>query len=476
MARPVGARGPWLVALWLLGACSSDAAAPQPELVFSRQELLDPRTCQGCHPQHYREWASSMHAYAAEDPVFLAMNARGQRETNGELGDFCVKCHAPMALSEGATVDGLNMAEVPEALRGVTCYFCHTTEAVEGTHNNPLVLANDLTMRGGIADPVPTAAHRSAYSELHDSTQAASATACGACHDIVNGHGVHLERTFEEWKASLYAEEQRGLQTCSACHMSSQRNQVIAEETGVTTPPRRSHEHLFAGVDVALTDFPDTELQRAAIECALQTTVLVEMIVTQRREIIITLETDAGHAWPTGATQDRRAWLELVVTKGEQTLLETGVVADDEWVDKPRMAADYDPNLWLLRDRIFDAEAQPTHLFWDAAPSQTYPEGLVSNLLPVPPPDLLPHSEERTFLLLDDPDDVRVAVHIRPMGLDVIDDLIESGDLDPVIRERIPTFTLALTELEWNRERDGYGRVLRMQTSPFDCPSHYRDL
>jgi hypothetical protein len=39
-----------------------------------------------------------MHAYAAEDPVFLAMNARGQRETQGALGAFCVNCHAPLAV------------------------------------------------------------------------------------------------------------------------------------------------------------------------------------------------------------------------------------------------------------------------------------------------------------------------------------------------------------------------------------------
>ena len=51
-----------------------------------------------------------MHAYAAEDPVFLAMNQRLQRETGGALGDFCVRCHAPMAVREGATRDGLDLA------------------------------------------------------------------------------------------------------------------------------------------------------------------------------------------------------------------------------------------------------------------------------------------------------------------------------------------------------------------------------
>ena len=48
-----------------------------------------------------------MHAYASDDPVFRAMNQRAQRETSGALGDFCVKCHAPMAVQKALTTDGL---------------------------------------------------------------------------------------------------------------------------------------------------------------------------------------------------------------------------------------------------------------------------------------------------------------------------------------------------------------------------------
>jgi hypothetical protein len=88
----------------LLAACADD-----PPQYLSRERLLEPETCAGCHPDHYREWSGSMHAYAANDPVFLAMNARGQRDTGGALGDFCVRCHAPMALAEGLTSDGTNL-------------------------------------------------------------------------------------------------------------------------------------------------------------------------------------------------------------------------------------------------------------------------------------------------------------------------------------------------------------------------------
>ena len=37
------------------------------------------------------------------------MHARGQRETNGELGMFCVGCHAPIAVANG-TITPANVA------------------------------------------------------------------------------------------------------------------------------------------------------------------------------------------------------------------------------------------------------------------------------------------------------------------------------------------------------------------------------
>src|SRR5258705_940239 len=154
---------------------------------------MDPRRCMTCHGAHYTQWSGSMHAYAADDPVFRAMNARGQRETDGGLGTFCVNCHAPMAVRTGATRDGLNLAELPAHLRGVTCFYCHSVDAVQGTHDNPLHLADDLVMRGGIADPFATSAHKAAYSPLHDRQRPESSTLCGSCHDIVNGNGTQIE-------------------------------------------------------------------------------------------------------------------------------------------------------------------------------------------------------------------------------------------------------------------------------------------
>lgn len=72
-----------------------------------------------------------MHSYASEDPVFVAMNQRGQRETGGQLGTFCIACHAPLA----GTSD---LAQVPRENRGVGCVACHQVSAIEEVHNGKL--------------------------------------------------------------------------------------------------------------------------------------------------------------------------------------------------------------------------------------------------------------------------------------------------------------------------------------------------
>src|ERR1043165_7437703 len=100
-----------------LGACGDKK--------LSVEELQNPETCKDCHQKHYDQWSGSMHAYASEDPVFVAMNKRGQRETNNELGDFCIKCHAPMAVNLGvATGTNFDPAALTPATKGITCYFC----------------------------------------------------------------------------------------------------------------------------------------------------------------------------------------------------------------------------------------------------------------------------------------------------------------------------------------------------------------
>ena len=414
------------------GGCGPD----EPE-VLSREELLDPVACGKCHQDHFREWSGSMHAYAAEDPVFVALNKRMQRETNGQLGDFCVKCHAPMAVRDNKTKDGLNLAELPAKYRGVTCYFCHTVESGGASHNNGLANADDAVMRGPFADPVSNSAHRSIRSNLHDQGDLASSSMCGSCHDIVTPGGAHIERTFAEWKESLFATE-TGL-TCGSCHMKGSGGlQPVANTPGVFA--RTAHSHTFAGVDRALTPWPNEAEQKQEIQdfldTSLQASLCVARLGTSAQIRVVLDNVFAGHAFPSGATSDRRVWAEIVATKGGQVIYQSGVVPDGT----PVMASETDKDLWLLRDRHFDKDGKETHLF---GLTTCY----VSELLPFPvtanmaDPRFYQRNIVRDFPVdgsfIPLPETITMRVRIMPVGLEVLDDLIASGDLDPAIRSKV---------------------------------------
>lgn len=424
-----------------LVACEGDPAP-----VLSAEELLDPAACAECHPTHYQEWKGSMHAYAAEDPVFRAMNARGQRETDGALGDFCVQCHAPMALRMGLTTDGTDLEDVPDHLLGVTCVFCHTVDAIEGTHNNPLRLADDGVMRGGVADPIQAGGHAMAYSPLHDRHDPRSSALCGSCHDVVTPAGVHLERTYAEWLDSPFnSDDPAQRTTCNDCHMPGRRARITNVEGA---PIRRHHDHSMPGVDIALTPFPEAQAQRALVQRELDTMIVSEVCVVPRAggaEVEIYLENlTAGHNIPSGASHDRRLWVELVASLGGETVYSSGVVADGEPV-----AYLPDPDLWLLSERGYDANGDVAHMFWDIV--RTEAEVLPSPTLVPPgaPGYVNPHVGRRYVVLGETPDRIDLRLRMRPIGLDVLDDLIDSGDLDPAVRDAMPTFDLAASIQTW---------------------------
>lgn len=430
----------------LVQACDDEAAQPKPTL--SRAELMNPETCKTCHPTHYEEWRSSMHAYAGKDPVFLAMNKRGQEETGGALGTFCVQCHAPMAVREELTSDGLNLDELPSEMLGVTCYFCHNTVGVDGHDNNPLKLANDTTMRGSLRDPLRPTAHDVEYSSFHDRNKPDSSKMCGACHDIVTPKGVHLERTFAEYNDSIFSKtDGLGFETCSGCHMPG-RDGVAAEYEGVTT--RRVHSHMWPGVDVALTSFPGREEQRKAVEeCELQSSIqYFDILATQPAngafEVEVFLETAAGHNQPSGATQDRRMWVELTAfdAQGRQTF-QSGAIADDE-LEVP--TAD-DSQLWLFRDRMLNDAGEEVHMFWEAAEV----DRTTDEALPVARDLTLgSHTLSRGYFIEEEPARILVRVRMRPMSLEVLHDLVDSGHLDAGIVDAMPTFTVYEAEATWN--------------------------
>lgn len=459
-----------LSVLLLSAACSSE---PE-QRILTREQLLDPTTCKDCHPKHYEQWSSSMHAYAAEDPVFIAMNRRGQEEA--QLGKFCVNCHAPMAVLEGATTDGLNLTEVPARLRGVTCYFCHNTVAVDGEHGNPLKLANDTVLRGGIRDPVDPKVHGAAYSELHDRNSVNSSRLCGACHDFATPNDVFLERTFDEYQSSLFSKNgSLSFDTCQGCHMEGEFG-VVANVAGV--PARRFHEHVWPGVDIALTDFPHRDAMRAAVEeCALRNSIQFFSFAFEGNRLgqyVATLETSAGHNQPSGAAQDRRMWLEVIAyDNADKVVYESGKIADGE-IEEPEASA---APVWMLHEKIYDSQGAPVHMFWDAAKSQAYPKGYIDRALPGAKTAVAGgHSLSFTYQLPIVPlKRVEFRLRIRPVGLDVLQDLVQTGHLNAALLPSMPTFTVYSAVAEWKPGSSNPNDFTLTTTSQPDC-DRYRCL
>jgi hypothetical protein len=429
------------------------------------ERLKNPETCKPCHPMQYREWSGSMHAYASMDPVFVAMNARGQRETRGLLGDFCFKCHAPMAVRDGLVKNGTDPRQLPEGDRGITCYFCHNVTAIEGNHNGMLRIAGDTTMRGPIRDPAPTRAHLAAFSSVFDESAPQISEMCGGCHDIVMPSGVHLERTFEEYRHGIFSKTATGappvFSSCVSCHMPGEQGYAAtAKGKGITE--RVVHKHLWPGVDVALTDFPNRDVMRSAVErCELPASVsFFTLEVTPPDLFTFQIETNAGHNQPSGAAQDRRMWLEVSAYDDAGRLLDdvsSGLIADGELEEKPEGDPKHDPNLLLFADRIFDEKGEPAHMFWQAAKSASHPEGYESNLLPAATTTYLEgrHAVLKQYRIAGPkglPARVTARLRLRPIGLDVLQDLVRTGDLDASFLAQMPTFTLG-AQIEWTKEK-----------------------
>jgi hypothetical protein len=428
----------------LAANCASDPAPATPgSQLASEETMLDSAFCGGCHREQYAEWSGSMHAYASDDPVFRALSTRMQREVPPDKQTFCLQCHAPMAVKLGKATGFASLDANPQ-LKGVTCVFCHTIDHGLGDFNNPMVLGDQTTMRAAIADPIDPVVHKAGYSTLLDGTHDQQAGACGPCHDIVALGGAHIERTFLEWRLSRFGTGVQEKPSCAACHMPGREGRAAVVEGA---PPRRVHDHAMVGVDVALTPFANKEDQRARVQRMLDDAVIAKLCVTPAgigATIEVTLRTEqVGHGWPSGSTQDRRAWIELTASRADAVVLESGHVPDDVSLARAHAA---DPNMLLLRDEVFDAEGNATELFWRAArfTSNQLPAQATSN----PAFPGYDNAVRKTYAVMEMPDRVKMALKIRPIDFEILEEA-EHGGLDRRNLDPITTFTLARTVLEW---------------------------
>ena len=103
--------------------------------LFAKNAYPSARECATCHEDIYHEWSISAHAYAAVSPMFHKFEQKLNDLSQGTVGYFCMRCHAPVATALCASRDEpiWNLPEV--AREGITCIACHRVQYIYGKSN-----------------------------------------------------------------------------------------------------------------------------------------------------------------------------------------------------------------------------------------------------------------------------------------------------------------------------------------------------
>ncbi len=344
---------------------------------FAVNDFAPSAGCASCHPDQYREWSGSMHAYAMHDPLWAASHLSEQQAfplaTGHDLGEFCLMCHSPVGFLTGAITEPAQLtleavAALPEPVRdGIGCAFCHSI-----THMSPTFhidaskgemetaeyyLDTGGPLYGPIADPLANSAHTSDYHPGYDRSEY-----CRACHDLIIG-GEDAEVTFTEWAGTAF---QTMSVECQTCHMITYAGYAVDPVLFPQAPYRENlHRHNFPGVDLVLNSFPHEAEQREAVELLLATAAELsfspqppDSVETgDTVEVQVVVANLAGHNIPTGVTFARQLWVEVVASSGSDTLYLSGGLDEngdlyDFHIDPQHLV---DPDLAIFNTVLYNA-------------------------------------------------------------------------------------------------------------------------
>lgn len=235
--------------------------------------------CRECHPEHYREWSVSPHAYAQLSPVFNAMSAKLDKKNSGTMGDFCIRCHTPVGMALNEPIIMANADRHPTSREGVTCVVCHRINQawgkgagrlalVEGDIHTPvsgpvgsgtlaMVLSNPENYGTLKPHPDPEIRGREIHGDVVPFFQLTTPGFCGACHDVFAPNGFRLEDAFSEYKGSPAALKKQ--QSCQDCHMGTEPGVASGYRCGpaaiignTPTPNRKRTNHMIVGPDYSI--------------------------------------------------------------------------------------------------------------------------------------------------------------------------------------------------------------------------------
>jgi len=255
-----------------------------------------------------------MHSNAWVDPIYRAALNHISKAANGVADQLCMGCHTPIGVVTGeANPGGTGMSAV--ANRGVQCEVCHNISETNGIGNGAYVLTPKLhgrPLKFGPFKDAQSPYHDTAYSQLHTQSEF-----CGQCHNVNHPFNrMPIERTYDEWKDSVYAGQ--GVQ-CQDCHMKPAPGQ--ASPLGKQRP--KIYSHYFVGGNALSTallnekvdvhaDMAIEQLQHCAtVDISAAPSYSAGAMALVRVKVT---NVGAGHKLPTGFPEGREMWLDFKVT------------------------------------------------------------------------------------------------------------------------------------------------------------------
>lgn len=319
-------------------------------------DFANPTACMGCHADIYNQWEGSMHSIAYTDPVYLEEEEMASHETDGLTDTYCARCHTPIGVLSGEVPPiGLeNLSKISK--KGVQCDFCHSVNNSTGIGNGAFMVSTDGFKRGPYEDS-KSPYHGSMFSDLHTKSEF-----CGMCHDVNHPvTGIPIEETYTEWKEGPYNTTTQ----CQDCHMTPGITHFEANPgKAASMGPDRDHvyTHYFVGGNAAVTEVMGSEVHQQMAEERLKSAATLELEAEKKdTEAEITVKVTnigAGHKLPTGLTEAREAWIEILAkdASGKEIYHSGGLDSESE----------VDPDAVIYRAVLGDASGNPTIKVWEA--------------------------------------------------------------------------------------------------------------
>lgn len=170
--------------------------------------------CGDCHRAIYDGWKHSAHAASVDNWLFRDALKLAEADFGSAARKVCLECHSPVAVHAD---DLVLLRKV--SWEGVTCDYCHSIREVSMTAGSPRARVEFSQVKSGPSRNVASPAHGTVYSPVHTNS-----LACASCHEFRNAQGLPVLTTYDEWRNSRYAKEEKN---CQSCHMYSVRGKVV---------------------------------------------------------------------------------------------------------------------------------------------------------------------------------------------------------------------------------------------------------